>query len=52
MVRLLGALALLLGIGAAGGWALGQLWLFWIAPIAGGVLGAIIYGLIGAKGKN
>ncbi|OPZ27962.1 MAG: Aquaporin Z [Lentisphaerae bacterium ADurb.BinA184] len=26
-----------------GGWAVQQLWLFWIAPIVGGVLGAIIY---------
>jgi aquaporin Z len=27
----------------AGGWALGQLWLFWIAPIAGGLLGGLIH---------
>jgi aquaporin Z len=27
----------------AGGWALGQLWLFWVAPIIGAVLGALIY---------
>ena len=26
-----------------GGWALAQLWLFWVAPIVGGVLGALIY---------
>jgi aquaporin Z len=26
-----------------GGWALEQLWLFWIAPIAGAVLGGAIY---------
>lgn len=26
-----------------GGWALQQLWLFWIAPIAGGVLGGLAY---------
>ena len=25
----------------AGDWALGQLWLFWLAPIAGGVIGAM-----------
>jgi len=31
----------------AGGWALSQLWLFWIAPIVGGVLGAAIYRFIG-----
>ena len=27
----------------AGGWAVGQLWLFWIAPLIGGALGGIIY---------
>jgi aquaporin Z len=32
----------------AGGWALQQLWLFWVAPIVGGVLGALIYGFIGS----
>jgi aquaporin Z len=26
-----------------GGWALAQLWLFWVAPIVGGVLGAVVY---------
>ena len=26
-----------------GGWALQQLWLFWLAPIAGAVVGAIAY---------
>ena len=26
-----------------GGWALAQLWLFWVAPIAGGIVGAVIY---------
>lgn len=30
-----------------GDWALGQLWLFWIAPIIGAALGAWIYRLIG-----
>ncbi len=30
-----------------GGWALGQLWLFWVAPIAGAVLGATVYRFIG-----
>jgi aquaporin Z len=27
----------------AGGWALAQLWLFWLAPLIGGVLGGILY---------
>ena len=26
-----------------GGWALGQLWLFWVAPIVGGALGGLAY---------
>jgi aquaporin Z len=26
-----------------GGWALAQLWLFWIAPLIGGALGGVIY---------
>lgn len=30
-----------------GGWAIAQLWLFWVAPIVGGVLGALIYRFIG-----
>jgi aquaporin Z len=29
-----------------GGWALQQLWLFWIAPIAGAVLAAAAYGML------
>jgi aquaporin Z len=33
----------------AGDWALAQLWLFWVAPIVGGVLGAIVYRFIGGK---
>ncbi len=32
----------------AGGWALQQLWLFWLAPVVGGALGAWIYRLLGA----
>ncbi|MES2917373.1 MAG: aquaporin Z [Pseudomonadota bacterium] len=32
------------GVGVfVGGWALQQLWLFWLAPIAGAVLGAAVY---------
>lgn len=30
----------------AGGWALGQLWLFILAPIAGGILAALVYKVI------
>jgi aquaporin Z len=26
-----------------GGWAISQLWLFWVAPIAGGILGGLLY---------
>ncbi len=29
-----------------GGWALEQLWLFWVAPIVGGLLGALLYRFI------
>lgn len=32
-----------------GGWALQQLWLFWIAPIIGGVFGALTYRIIGSS---
>jgi aquaporin Z len=28
---------------AEGGWALQQLWLFWLAPLAGAAIGALIY---------
>ena len=30
-----------------GGWAIQQLWLFWIAPIIGAILGAIIFRMLG-----
>jgi aquaporin Z len=33
----------------AGGWAVQQLWLFWVAPIAGAVLGATAYRFIGSE---
>ncbi|MFC4952548.1 aquaporin Z [Acinetobacter puyangensis] len=29
--------------------ALGQLWLFWVAPIIGGVIGALLYKVVGGK---
>lgn len=33
-----------------GGWALAQLWLFWLAPLVGGVVGGLMYrGLAGEK---
>jgi aquaporin Z len=31
-----------------GGWALGQVWLFWVAPLIGGALGGFVYRLISA----
>jgi aquaporin Z len=35
----------------AGGWALSQLWLFWVAPIVGALLGAAVYRFVGAAEK-
>jgi len=32
----------------AGGWALSQLWLFWVAPLVGALLGAAVYRVIGS----
>ena len=32
-----------------GDWALAQLWLFWVAPIAGALLGAVIYRFINSS---
>jgi aquaporin Z len=29
-----------------GDWALEQLWLFWVAPIAGGIIGALLYRVV------
>ena len=34
-----------------GGWALQQLWLFWLAPIVGGVLGGAIHRAVFAEAK-
>ena len=35
----------------AGGPAISQLWLFWVAPIIGAVIGAVIYNFIGEEEK-
>jgi aquaporin Z len=32
-----------------GGWAIQQLWLFWVAPIVGAVIGALTYGSLAAR---
>jgi len=34
-----------------GGWALNQVWLFWVAPIVGAVIGAAVYKFIGKEDK-
>lgn len=36
----------------AKGWALDQLWLFWVAPIVGGVIGALIYRFLLTKAEE
>lgn len=33
-----------------GGWALGQLWLFWVAPLIGAALAGLAYPLVAGKG--
>jgi hypothetical protein len=35
-----------------GGWAVGQLWLFWVAPIVGGMIGGLIYRLLAEEGQS
>jgi len=35
-----------------GDWAVGQLWLFWVAPIVGAVAGAVVYRLIGGEQRQ
>ena len=32
-----------------GGWAIAQLWLFWVAPIAGAILGGLVYRFLGEE---
>jgi aquaporin Z len=33
----------------AGGWAVDQLWAFWVAPIVGALIGAAVYRIIGSQ---
>lgn len=33
----------------AGAWAIDQLWLFWVAPILGAIVGALIYRIVGSR---
>lgn len=35
-----------------GDWAVAQLWLFWVAPLIGGALGAVVYRFIGGRGNT
>lgn len=35
-----------------GGWALTQLWLFWLAPIVGAVIGAVLYRTVAGNGDE
>ncbi len=35
-----------------GGWALAQLWLFWVAPLIGGALGGILYRVLSEEPKG
>lgn len=35
-----------------GDWALGQLWLFWVAPLAGAVLAGVVYRWLGSDNRS
>lgn len=35
-----------------GGWALQQLWLFWVAPLAGALLAGVVYPLMAPRGRG
>jgi len=35
-----------------GGWAIGQLWLFWVAPIMGAILAALAYSALTPEGEQ
>ena len=36
----------------AGGWAISQLWMFWVAPIVGAILAGFVYRWLGSQEKN
>lgn len=35
-----------------GGWALAQLWLFWVAPLIGAACAGVVYPLIGSASEQ